>query len=175
MKKKSLVLAVACLGLLNHAAYAQRSAGSKMLGTAYEGWSGGMYQSHAYDHAVVLQNYAAAGEQVPQEVARRHVEAVRSNLMAAKKSYANLATAHKDDATAAKHLAAIDEHHTKALALCDKIDTESAKGDAAAKGVHECCSTAADHIKAAQAEHDKLMKHLKVNKPTAGAKPAAIK
>jgi hypothetical protein len=168
MRYLSFILATIVVFLATDSALAQRSAGSKMLGTAYEGWSGGMYQDHAYDHMVVLQNYANSDERVPQEVARRHLDAVRSNLTAASKSYARLAAKADDKAAAAKHVAAIAEHHAKAMAQCAKIDAEVAKGgDAGA--VRKCCTDASGAIQAAQAEHEKMMKNLKLAPP----KPAA--
>jgi hypothetical protein len=174
MKPSIIALASVLVLLTIHPALAQRSAGSKMLGTAYDMWSSGTYFDHAYDHAVVLQNYAASGEGVPQEIVQRHAAAVRGNLTAAKKAYANVAAAHKDDNAVAKHLAAIDEHHAKALAMCDKMDAAGAKGEGKAGDVHACCAGAAASIKAARAEHEKLMKHLNVAKPSAEAKPGAI-
>jgi hypothetical protein len=151
-------------------ALAQRSAGSKMLGTAYEGWSAGMYQDHAYDHARILQEYASSNESIPQEIAKRHAEAVRHNVTAAKKAFANVAAASKDDPVATAHLRRIEAQHAKALAHCDMMDKECAKGECDAKAMHKHCGGAAESLKAAHAEHDKLMKHLKAARPT--AKPA---
>ncbi len=164
MKYFRFIVAGTLVVLAADAAIAQRSAGSKILGTAYEGWSGGMYQDHAYDHMEVLRNYAAVDEPIPQEVAKRHVDAVRSNLTAAKKSYARLAAKADDKAAAAKHVAAINEQHAKALAQCDKIDAEVAKGGNAG-AVQKCCTDATAAIKAAQGEHEKMMKDLKLAAP----------
>ena len=174
MKAIAIALSAALALSMAGTAMAQRAASTKMLGTAYDMWSSGAYFDNAYNHAVVMQNYASAGQRVPQQIVQQHTEAIRSSLAAAKKSYDNLAKTHKDDATAAKHLDKIDEHHAAALGHVDKLAAAAKEGDAEAGAVHASSAAAAKSIQAAQAEHEKLMKHLKVAKPDPAAKPAPI-
>jgi hypothetical protein len=170
MKTTVIALATMFVVLGTHAASAQRSATTKALGTAYDMWSSGVYLNHALDHSRVIRNYAAVGDQVPQEVARHHSTAVRSSLTAAEKSYDSLAEAHQDDQTVAKHLETLHGHHAKALAAIDKIDAATSEGNGKAKAVGRHSAAAARSLRQAKAEHNKLMKHLKVENPTAGAK-----
>jgi hypothetical protein len=173
MRNVALALTATLTVLVANPALAQRSASTKILGTAYDMWSSGAYFDHAYDHAAVLQNYAAAApESVPQDVAKSHAASVRSNLTAAKEAYDRLAKDHKDDPTASKHIEAVGKHHAKAMAMCDKLDECCAKGHADPTAAHAACAGVADSIKAAKAEHEKLMQHLKVQKLNPNAKPA---
>jgi hypothetical protein len=150
------------------AASAQRSAGSKIMGTAYEYpyfyRSAGAYQDTAYQHADVLRESVSYGEPIPAEVATEHTAAIRSSIAAANKKYAALRKLAGNHKEANAQLDAIDAHHKAALSHVDKIDkaVASGKGDPAAVG--EAAHAAASSLKSAQAEHEKLMQHFA--KPT---------
>jgi hypothetical protein len=154
---------------MHSAAWAQRSAGSKITGSAYEYpyfyRSAGAYQETAYQHADVLRDSVSYGEPIPAGLAQEHTAAIRSSIEAANKKYAGLrklAGSHKE---ATAQLDAIDAHHQAALSQIDKIDKQvaSGKGDAAAIG--DAAHAAASALKSAQAEHEKLMQYF--------ARPAA--
>ncbi len=170
MKTTGMTLATIVVCLIVSVAHAQRAASTKVLGTAYDMWSSGVYLNHALDHSRVMRSYGAASEEVPQEVARRHSEAARNSLTAAKASYDSLAKAHPDDQVVAGHLATLNEHHAAALDALDKVDAASANGPAKGKAVARHSAAASRALRKAKMEHNKLMKHLKVENPTAGGK-----
>lgn len=151
-------------------ALAQRDAGSKIRGDAYQSNSAATYQSHANDHGRILRDYSATGQPVPKVVVKEHADAIRSNVTAAKKAYAGLSDQAKKDA--AKSLAIIEKAHASVFETCNMLDECCATGEGKSTVVAKCCSTVADDLKAAQAEHDKLMKLLKIETPKPLAKTA---
>lgn len=178
---KTFVMAVAAAGLVLTAntLWAQRDAGSKIRGDAYGAafstWSGGAYQRNAYHHARVLQQATSSGKPVPKAVATEQTDAIRHNLEAAKKHFAALRDKVKDDPTAIKLLDSIDQHHKKAIEMCGEIEAACATGEGDAVTVNNCCATAADELRAAQADYEKLMAHFKLPMPGETAKPGAKK
>lgn len=154
---------------LQSTAWAQRSAGSKITGSAYEYpyfyRSAGTYQHTAYQHADVLRESVSYGEPIPAEVAKEHTAAIRSSIEAANKKYAALRKMAGDHKEANAQLDAIDSHHKAALSHVDKIDKAVASGKGDPGAVGDAAHAAASSLKSAQAEHEKLMQHF--------AKPAA--
>ena len=142
---------------------AQRSATSKITGSAYEYPyfynTAGAYQNTAFQHADLLREATSYGEPVPKEIAQEHTAAIRQNLRAADKKYADLRKMAGDNKTVHKHLDAIDAHHKKVLALCDKVDAHCAKGHGDAQAVRDTCHEMATTLKSAQAEHEKVRQH----------------
>ncbi len=173
MKLKTAVLTMTLVALGTTAVVAQRAASTKVLGTAYDMWSSGVYFDHALDHSRVLQNYSSYNQPVPQQIVQQHAEAIRSNMAAAKKSYAGLAEKHPDDKTVSDHLATLDEHHATAGKSLDKLDATAANGDGDAKTVKEHSAGAIRALRAAKMEHNKLMQHLGVENPAAKGKGKA--
>lgn len=161
LKQVSYVAAVFVVVLTASAALAQRDAGSKIRGDAYSVNAGSMYQSHAYDHARVLSDYATSGKTVPKAVVKEHSDAIRANIAAAKKANAGLSEEAKKEV--AKSLAAIEKAHAKVLESCNMLDECCATGDGDSTTVMTCCKTVAEEMKAAKAEQDKLAKQLKLD------------
>lgn len=167
---KSLTMLTVGLGLLVVAdnAWAQRGAGSKIDGEAYEAPyfynSARTYQDNAYAHAEVLQEATSTGVAIPQAVAKEHTDAIRSNLQAAAKHHASLKAAAKGNAKAMAHLDEIDKHHKSAHALAGQIDAATAGGKGDAKAVNKLAGQAAQELKAAQDKHKALAEHLKDSK-----------
>ena len=162
MSKSLLMLCAAGMLFVASPVFAQRDAGSKVRGDAYQLNSGSTYTGHAYDHARILSDYSAAGQPVPKAVVKEHADAIRHNLTASKKAIAGLSDDAKKEA--AKSLAIIDKAHAKALEACNMLDECCAKGDGDSTVVMKCCATATDELKAAQAEQEKLSKQLKLEK-----------
>lgn len=144
-------------------ASAQRSAGSKITGSAYEYpyfyRSAGAYQDTAYQHANLLRESVSYGEPIPAEVAKEHTAAIRASIEAANKKYAALRKLAGNHKEANAQLDAIDSHHQAALAHVDKIDKHVASGKGDPTAVGDSAHAAASALKSAQAEHDKLMQH----------------
>ena len=170
MKLKIAILAITLAACGTTFVFAQRAAGTKMSGSAYHMWSSGVYFDHAVDHSRLLQNYASYNEPVPQQVVTTHAEAIKNSLAAAKKSYSGLAEKHPDDKTVSAHLKAIDEHHAAAGEAVDKLHATAANGDADPKAVKEHSAATLKSLRAAKAEHAKLMQHLGIEDPAAKAK-----
>jgi len=159
----AMVLATASL------AWAQRDAASKADDAAYEAPyfynTSDMYQQNAYEHAQVLQQVTSGGGSLPQAVAKEHAAGIRANLQAAQKHLANLRQAAKSNPAATKTLDEIEAHHKRALAATDQLDAASAKGKADAATINKHASTIASEMKAAQAKHKQIAKHLKIQPP----------
>ncbi len=162
---KALASILAAVGLLATVEYAraQRPAGSKIEGTAYEYPyfynSAATYQDYAYQHADVLRDATSYGEPVPQEIAQEHTAAIRQGVAAANKKYAAMRKMAVDNKNVQKHLDTIAEHHKQAVAAADQIDEHTKSGTGDAAKVNAAAHSAAQSLKAAQAEHEKLMQY----------------
>ena len=152
------VLLAAC-----QSAQAQRSAGSKITGSAYEYpyfyRSADAYQESAYRHADLLREATSYGEPVPQAIVQEHTTAIRQNVQAAGKKYAALRKLAGDHSQVKKHLDAIDAHHKAVLAHADQIDAHAKSGAGDAAAVGQSSHAAAESLKGAQVEHEKLMQY----------------
>jgi hypothetical protein len=166
------VLMIGGLVAASQSALAQRSAGSKITGSAYEYPyfynSAGAYQDSAYYHANVLRESSSYDEYVPQEIAQEHTAAIRQNLQSASKKYAAMRKLAGDHKQVNAHLDAIDAHHKTVLEHVDKIDSHVASGKGDPAAVSDASHAAAAALKSAQAEHEKLMQYF--GRPT--GKPA---
>ncbi len=158
----SILAAVALLAAVSDAR-AQRPAGSKIEGTAYEYPyfynSAATYQDYAYQHADLLRDATSYGEPVPQEIAQEHTAGIRQGVAAAQKKYAAMGKMATGNKAVQKHLDVIAEHHKKALAAADQIDAHTKTGPGDAAKVNAAAHSAAESLKAAQAEHEKLMQY----------------
>ena len=163
MRILAMIIVAAGIVCAATSAQAQRGAGSKITGSAYEYPyfynSAGAYQNTAYQHADLLREAASYGEPVPREIAQEHTAAIRQNLRAADKNYADLRKMAGNNETVQKHLDAIDAHHEQVMALCDKVDAHCAQGHGDAQAVCDTCHEIAATLKSAQAEHEKVMQH----------------
>jgi hypothetical protein len=160
---RPLVVLFAACGLLLAAetSSAQRDAGSKMSGQAYEIGSAGLYQQHAYENAQAIQYYAEQAKAVPKETLKEHAEQVRHNLTLSNKRLASLESLAKTDKVVAQHLTAIKKHNAEAIEACGMLEECADLGGDSAT-VSKCCIDMATHLKAAKAEHEKLEKYLKL-------------
>jgi hypothetical protein len=163
MRTLATIIVVAGLICVASTAEAQRSATSKITGSAYEYPyfynSAGAYQHSAYQHADLLREASSYDEPVPQAIAKEHTTAIRQNLQAANKKYAGLRKMAGDNQTVHKHLDTIDSHHKKVMGLTDKVDAHVTKGDGDPKVVSDAMHEIATTLKSAQAEHEKVMQY----------------
>lgn len=162
MKPTRNVLVAILIGLSTTPAFAQRDAGSKIRGDAYRPFSARSYNRGALDHARVLNYYSRSYQVIPTETAQEHAAEVRRNLDLARKEAAKLKPQAKSDPTVAKHLAALNKHYDEADRMCSMLVEECAKADGDTTAIMECCSSLDKSLQAADAEHEKLMKHLGV-------------
>jgi hypothetical protein len=163
MRILATILVAAGVVCAASSAEAQRSATSKITGTAYEYPyfynSAATYQHSAYQHADLLREASSYDEPVPQAIAKEHAAAIRQNLQAAGKKYAGLRKMAGNNKAVQQHLDAIDAHHKKAMGLTDKVDAHVAKGHGDPQVVSDAMHEIATTLKSAQAEHEKLMQH----------------
>ncbi len=161
----AIVLATASL------ASAQRDAASKADDAAYEPSyfynTSDMYLQNAFEHAQVLQQVTSGGGSLPQSVAKEHSAGIRTNLQAAQKHLANLRQSAKNNVNATKTLDEIEAHHKRAMAAADQLDAASAKGKSDAATINKHATTIASEMKAAQAKHKQIAKHLNIETPKA--------
>jgi hypothetical protein len=172
MKSKLiLTLSLCLLGIaaLSRPASAQRPAYAKARGDANNFYSGQTYGSHATDHARLLNQYSATGQPVPKAVLQEHSAAIRTNVEAAKKSFANLGEKVNKDPAAAKALAEVEKHQAKVLEMCSMLDAECAKAEGDATMICSCCTDIEKELKAAAAAEHELSKQLKIE-PLAASK-----
>lgn len=120
------------------------------------------YQRSAREHSRVLNDYGKIYKSVPKETAQEHVAEVRRNVEAAQKEFAKVDAEAKKDPEVAKSLKIIHDHHAKALELCKMADAETGKETGK---LMECCEGMHKELEAAEAEHEKLIKHLKLETP----------
>jgi hypothetical protein len=174
--RTSFVLAFAFAALAASSVSAQQvdlSAGRKISGSVYRPYSARTYSRHAINHAQALQYYGKNYATVPQDTAKEHAGEVRRNVDAFGKELAKLEAEYKDDAEATKLIADIRDHHKKAAEHCGMLEAECAKHNAAGGAIASCCDDMLKELRAADAAHDKLLKHLRI--PLPGAKEGDAK
>lgn len=174
MKKTLILILGLAVGLATATASAQSgsddfSAGRKITGSAYRPYSARTYSRHAINHGQVLQYYGKNYGTVPTETAKEHAVEVRRNVDAFGTELAKLETEYKSDAEAMKLIAEIRKHQKEALTHCGMLEAECAKHAPQGEKVATCCSDMLTHLRAADAAHDKLLKHLNI--PLPGAAP----
>lgn len=146
------------------------SAGRKITGSVYRPYTARTYSGHAINHAQTLQYYGKNYKTIPKETALEHATEVRRNLDGFGKELAKLETESKGDPEAMKLIAEIRGHQKSASDHCGMLETECAKHMADGGVVMTCCTDMLKHLRAADAAHDKLLKHLGIPLPGATMK-----
>ncbi len=133
-------------------ASAQDAAADKRRGDEYYLAAGKLYNRHIYDHAFLLHQYAVAGQAVPDHVLKEHIDGMKSDLTAAKASYARLSDKPKSDPAAAKKLADINARLARIEGAIGQLEHASAAlQDADAKIVMDLASEVSQSAKASHA------------------------
>jgi hypothetical protein len=149
------------------------SAAGNLGGTSYRPYTANAYSRQAVTHAQVLQHYGKNNESIPQETAQEHVAEIRRNSDAFAKEISKLPKEFENDADAKALIVEIREHQAQAAVHCGMLEAECAKRLAAGGKVAECCTTMLTHLQAADAAHEKLMKHLGIAMPRHSVTDAA--
>lgn len=149
------------------------SAAGNLGGARYRPYTARTYSGHAINHAQTLQHYAKSGVAVPQDTAQEHAAEVRRNIDAFGKEVAKLPQEFEKDSEAKKLIDEIREHQAAAAKHCGMLEAECAKHLADGGTVAKCCDDMLKHLRAADAAHDKLMKHLGIAMPGQAAKKPA--
>lgn len=136
-----------------------------------------MYQRHARDYSQTLyyQSNSQAGLKPAQ--AQQYVGEIKKNVELSSKELKAIQAAHPNDARVKELIAKIEEHHAKVAGHCDMVKEEAEKSKLDHVKICDCCVDIDDELKAAQAETDALLKHLKMDNVPAmrksSDKPAA--
>ena len=154
---------------------APRDAGSKARGEAYNFWVGRSANNHARDNSRSLYYYGQTQPSVSVPQAQEHVTAVRQNLNTCQKAIGELKKSNPENKEALAAIEKIEVIHKKVLGHCEQMDKQFKDGKGDGTVICACCADMHSDLDAADAEMDKLMKSLKIEKlepPTKAAKPA---
>ena len=101
--------------------------------------------------------------------------AVRQNLDTCQKAIGELKKTNPENKEALAAIEKIEVIHKKVLGHCDQMDKQLKDGKGDSTEISACCADMHTDLDAADAEMNKLMKALKIEKlepPTKAAKPA---
>ncbi len=143
----------------------------KITGQYFLPHSASAYQRAAMEHAKALNYYGQNYRAVPNEITRQHLAEIQRNVAASQKELAKLKPEAAKDAKLRQSLAAMEKHLVQCQEACAVLADESDK-TAASDGseVCECCDKLERELAAAEAENDRIKKHLRVEKTAAPKK-----
>lgn len=168
-----LVVAESRASAQSYRAMYNPSAAGNLGGTSYRPYTARTYSRQAINNAQVLQHYGRSSESIAQDTAQEHAVEIRRNVDNFSKEIAKLPKEYENDAEAKKLIVEIREHQKQAALHCGMLETECAKQLASGGKVAACCTDMLTHLQAADAAHEKLMKHLGIALPGHSAKDAA--
>ena len=143
----------------------------KITGQYYLPHSASAYQRAAMEHARVLNYYGQNYPTVPKEVTREHLAEIRRNVAASQKELAKLKPEAAKDKTLQQRLVALEKHLAQCQEVCGMLADESAEADASdSAAVCDCCEKIERELAAAEAENEKIKKHLGVERVVAPKK-----
>ena len=122
------------------------------------------YQQHAQDRAQTLYYYSKSQEPLPKEEAKELVIGVRQDLTSANKALAKLKAEHAKEPDVLKQITLIEKHHARAHEVCDMAEEHCEKEHGDRVVIADCCRDMWHELDAAQAETQKLLKRLKIEK-----------
>ena len=163
-----LPLSVALL-LLGSMSVPAQNAASRARGDAagnYQIWGHQVqtYQGHAQDRSQILYHYSRAQEPLPKEEAKELVTGIRADLTAADKALAKLKAEHAKEPEVVKQIAIVEKHHARAHEVCGMAEEHCLKEHGDHVAIADCCRDMWTELDAAQAETQKLLKMLKIEK-----------
>ena len=120
------------------------------------------YYSNAIGHAEALESYANEKTGISPETAKEHVNGVRQYVNASSKELAKLEATTRSDKEAQALIAGIKTHQGHAMESCNMVESECVKQRIDGVVLASCCTNMSKELKAADALHDKLLKHLKI-------------
>ncbi len=126
------------------------------------------HQTHARDYSQIVFQQGQLKEGLPPAETQEYVGAIKKSITSADKSLDKLQAAHPKDEAVKKSVDKIKKLHKAALAHCEMCDGECKKPEGGSKTVvADCCVEMTKNLDAARAETEKLMQHLKIDKPAA--------
>lgn len=143
----------------------------KITGQYYLPHSASAYQRAAREHAKALNYYGQNYPTVPKEITREHLAEIRRNVAASQKEVAKLKPEAAKDKKLQQSLVAIEQRLARCLDACTLLANESDDTDTSdGAAVCDCCEKIERELAAAEAENDKIKKHLGVDKTVAPKK-----
>lgn len=125
------------------------------------------HQTHARDYAGIIFQQEQVKTPLPPEEKLEYVASVKQSITSANKALEKLEAAHPKDEVVKKSVEKIKALHKSALKHCDMCEGACKKPAEGSKDViSACCVDMVKDLDAAQAETEKLMKHLKIEKLT---------
>lgn len=149
--KTGISMFLACCALVSIAAAtpAADQPPSSARGDQYQMATAKTHSLHARDHARLLNKYAAASDEpVPASVIQKHLAAIRENTEQARKTYAKLSDATKNDATIKQRLTEISARLNNVNSLVDQLEKRSQQEAVESKMVIAQTNDIAKEIKA---------------------------
>jgi hypothetical protein len=165
MNPKLMSLLAAGMLMVSTLAVAQiRDAGSKIRGDAMQGHEAVTYQRHAQDRSQILYHYSHTQQPIPKQEAKELVGGIKSDLAAADKALAKLKTEHAKEPEVVKLIETIEKQHAKAHQVCGMAEEQCLKEHGDHVVIANCCTEMWQELDAAQANTQKLLKLLKIEK-----------
>lgn len=139
------------------------------IGGGYRPWSAWTYQQSARTHTQALSAYGQNCQQLPAATAREHLSAIQQNVAATRKEIAKLGDEAAKEAEVQQKVVALQKHLEECEKLCGMM-TKTITEDGV-ETVQMCahCSGLEAKLKAAEAEHQALLKELGIAPPASAA------
>ncbi|MBL8819704.1 MAG: hypothetical protein JNL58_27005 [Planctomyces sp.] len=163
-KLMSMLMICVAIGTAGLAQDRPRDSGSKARGQAFKFWVSRSANAHARDNARSIFHYGRIQQAVPAVPVQEHLTAVRDNVQKSQKAISDLKKDNPENKEALASIARVDALHKKVLEHCDRLDAQVADGEGDSEEVCACCVDMHRDLSAADAEMEKLMKALKIEK-----------
>jgi len=134
---------------------------SGRIGGGYRPYSAWSYQSSARTQAQALYRYGKTVDKCDPATVREHVAEVKKNVAAAKKEVAALGEQAAKKGEVKEHIDAMLKHYDEAEKMCKMMESSLDDNET----VCDCCKTIDDELKAAEAEHKKMLDTLGIPVP----------
>lgn len=144
----------------------QRHQQSGSVGRGYRPWSAWTYQRSAQTHAQALNTYGQNCKQLPAATAREHLTAIQQNVTATRKEIAKLGEEAAREAEVREQVVALDKHLAECEKLCGMMEKTITEDGVETVQMCAHCSGLQAKLKAAEAEHQSLLKNLGIELPT---------
>ncbi len=147
----------------------QRHQQSGSIGGGYRPWSAWTYQQSARTHTQALNAYGQNCKQLPAATAREHLSAIQQNVAATRKEIAKLGEEAAKEAGVHEKVVALQKHLEECEKLCGMMTKTITENGVETVQMCAHCSGLEAKLKAAEAEHQALLKELGIAPPAPAA------
>ena len=148
----------------------QRHKQSGSIGNGYRPFSAWTYQNSARTHAQTLNAYGQNCKQLPPATAKEHLDEIRRNVASSKAEIAKLGADATKEADVKQEVDALTKHLAECEKLCGLMDTTIDKDSVENAKMCAHCSGLETKLKAAEMEHQALLKKLGIELPATSGK-----